>query len=325
VAGRHLKALITAYRDKDDLAFRRAAQAIIDEEESKHHVALARDLRRLLASGSGLQIPVADAPLPEPPHDRDTDLPLAEVLSPDSMLDDLVLSASLGARLAELAHEVSAWPLLDAARIPRRRSLLLYGPPGCGKTSIAAGLAGQLDWPLVTVRTESVVSSYLGETASNLSRVFDFAHSGAYVMLFDEFDSLGKLRDDPADHGELRRVVNAVLQLIDRYTGPSLLVAATNHQQVLDPALWRRFSEVLEVPLPTAEQRQILLERVLAGRLQPATDLAPVVRDLDGFPHAAVEQTGHDALRLAILDGRDVATSSDLNEALARARARRWA
>jgi SpoVK/Ycf46/Vps4 family AAA+-type ATPase len=239
-------------------------------------------------------------------------------------LDDLVLSPELGARLHEFVREVSVWPELDAAGVSRRRSLLLYGPPGCGKSSVAEALAGELGWPLVTVRTESVVSTYLGETASNLSRVFDFAHSGAYVMLFDEFDSLGKLRDDPADHGELRRVVNAVLQLIDRYVGPSLLVAATNHQQVLDPALWRRFSEVLEVPLPTAEQRRILLSRILRGRIGPGVDLDPLVEGLDGLPHAAAENVGHDALRLAILGGRDVVTGADLTEALTRARARPW-
>jgi SpoVK/Ycf46/Vps4 family AAA+-type ATPase len=315
---------MAAYRDKDDLAFRRAAQAIIEEEEGKKHVALARDLRRLLAAGSNLRMPVSNSPLPEPPRDRDTDMPLTDVRAVGGLVDDLVLSPTLSARLHELVREVSAWPDLDAAGIPRRRSLLLFGPAGCGKSSIAAALAGELGWPLATVRTESVVSSYLGETASNLSRVFDFAHSGAYVMVFDEFDSLGKLRDDPTDHGELRRVVNAVLQLIDRYVGPSLLVAATNHQQILDTALWRRFSEVLEVPLPTAEQRRILLDRILRGRVDPRVDVEAISEGLDGLPHAAIEKTGHDALRLALLGGHNAVTAKDLAEAFDRTRARPW-
>lgn len=324
MAGRHLKALIAAYRDKDDLAFRRAAQAIIEEEEGKRHVALARDLRRLLASGSELRMPVESMPLPESPRDRDTDLPLTDVGLPTEYLSDLVLSGPLSARLQEMVSEVGLWPVLDAAGVPRRTSMLLYGPPGCGKTSIAAALAGELGWPLVTVRTESVVSSYLGETASNLSRVFEFAHSGAYVVLFDEFDSLGKVRDDPTDHGELRRIVNAVLQLIDRYIGPSLLIAATNHQQVLDPALWRRFSEVLEVPLPTADQTHLLLARLFRGRLGLGVDLRPAVEDLSGLPHAAAEQVGHDALRLAILRKQDKVSAHDLAEAVRRARSRQW-
>lgn len=324
MAGRHLKALMAAYRDQDDLSFRRAAQAIIEEEEGKKHVALARDLRRLLASGSTVRMPADASPLPEPPRDRDTDLPLTEVRSSSRLINDLVLDATLSTRLDELVREVPAWPDLDAAGVPRRRSLLLYGPPGCGKSSIAAALAGELGWPLVTVRTETVVSSYLGETASNLSRVFDFAHSGAYVMLFDEFDSLGKLRDDPSDHGELRRVVNAVLQMIDRYVGPSLLVAGTNHEHVLDPALWRRFSEVLEVPLPTEDHRLTLLTRALGGHLSPGVDLSSAARELAGLPHAAVESAAHDALRLAILDRRSSVTSADLDEALGRTARRPW-
>lgn len=324
MAGRHLKALMAAYRDKDDLAFRRAAQAIIEEEEGKKHVALARDLRRLLAAGSAVHMPVDNAPLPESPRDRDSDLPLTEARSSQLLIDDLVLEAELNARLHELMREVPAWPEMDAAGVPRRRSLLLFGPPGCGKSSIAAALAGELGWPLVTVRTETLMSSYLGETASNLNRVFEFAHSGPYVVLFDEFDSLGKVRDDPADHGELRRVVNAVLQLIDRYVGPSLLVAATNHQHVLDPALWRRFSEVLEVPLPTTEQRRTLLTRTLRGHVGPGIDLEPIAGGLDGLPHAAAELVGYGALRLAILDGRGVVTQADLQESLSRATRRPW-
>jgi SpoVK/Ycf46/Vps4 family AAA+-type ATPase len=324
MAGRHLKALMAAYRDKDDLAFRRAAQAIIEEEEGKKHVALARDLRRLLAAGSGVHMPVDNAPLPESPRDRDTDLPLTEVRSSGLLLDDLVLDTELHARLHELIREVPAWPELDAAGVPRRRSLLLYGPPGCGKSSIATALAGELGWPLVTVRTETLVSSYLGETASNLNRVFEFASSGPYLVLFDEFDSLGKMRDDPTDHGELRRVVNAVLQLIDRYRGPSLLVAATNHQHVLDPALWRRFSEVLEVPLPTADQRRVLLTRTVRGHVGAGIDLDPIVNGLDGLPHAAAELVGHDALRLAILGGRTAVTQADLQESLSRTTRRPW-
>lgn len=315
---------MAAYRDKDDLAFHRAAQALIEEEEGKRHVALAHDLRRLLAAGSSVRMTAGNLPLPEPPRDRDTDLPLAEVRPAVSHLGDLVLDASLHARLTELVAEVSRWHELDVANVPRRRSLLLYGPPGCGKTSIAEAMAGQLGRPLVVVRTDSVVSSYLGETASNLSRVFDFAQSGAYVVLFDEFDSLGKLRDDPTDHGELRRVVNAVLQFIDRYSGSSLLIAATNHPQVLDAALWRRFAEVLEVSLPDESQRCDLLTRPLMGRIEPNVDIAAAADELAGLPHAAVEHVAHEARRLALLDDRQSITGDDIGEALRRAHQRRW-
>jgi SpoVK/Ycf46/Vps4 family AAA+-type ATPase len=323
MAGRHIKDLIAAYRDRDDLLFRRAAQAIIDEEEAKRHTALAQDLRRLLASGSSLQMPQFEAPIPEPPRDRDSTLPLADVDLPERYLADLVLSRGLFDNLTDLADEVDRWPTLDALGVPRRNRILLYGPPGCGKTSIAEALAGKLGRMLVTVRVESVISSYLGETGANLRRVMDFAAKGAYVVLFDEFDSLAKDRDDPADHGELRRVVNAVLQLIDRYRGPSILIAATNHSQVIDDAMWRRFDEVLEVSLPDREQIAQLLFRLLTRRAENV-DLEAAVDGLVGFPHAAVEAVVYTAARRAVASSRTKIIQEDLAAGLASVTARRW-
>jgi SpoVK/Ycf46/Vps4 family AAA+-type ATPase len=135
---------------------------------------------------------------------------------------------------------------------------------------------------------------------------------------------LGKVRDDPSDHGELRRIVNAVLQFIDKYDGPSILVAATNHEHVLDNALWRRFAEVLEVPLPDHRMREDLLARLLMGRVDPTADISEVARTLDGYPHAAVERTAQDARRLALLDGRTRVSAADLIDATHRAKQRRW-
>jgi SpoVK/Ycf46/Vps4 family AAA+-type ATPase len=323
VAGRHIKDLITAYRDRDDLLFRRAAQAIIEEEEAKRHTALAQDLRRILASGGSLEIPQFEAPLPEPPKDRDSALPLVDLGLPERRLSDLVLDDGLAETLAALAEEVGRWPALDALGVPRRNRVLLYGPSGCGKTSIAEALAGELGRILVTVRVESVISSYLGETASNIRRVMDFAAGGAYVVLFDEFDSLAKDRDDPSDHGELRRVVNAVLQLIDRYRGPSILVAATNHDRVLDDAIWRRFDEVLSVPLPSRQQMSHLLSRLLMGRAENV-DLATAAARLEGLPHAAGERAVYGALRSAVAHGRTVISQHDLDQSTAAAIGRRW-
>jgi adenylate kinase family enzyme len=323
MAGRHIKDLITAYRDRDDLLFRRAAQAIIDEEEAKRHTALARDLRRLLASGTSLHIPQFDVPLPEPPRDRESALPLADLVLSERTLGDLTLAPGLAERLADLVDEVSRWAALDALAVPRRNRVLLHGPPGCGKTSIAEALAGELGRILVTIRVDSLVSSYLGETASNLRRVMDFAATGAYVVLFDEFDSLAKDRADPADHGELRRVVNAVLQLIDRYRGPSIIVAATNHDAILDDAVWRRFDEVLEVPLPNRLQMEDLLRRHLRDR-STGVDISDAAERLSGLPHAAGEALVYAALRRAVADGRTRVTREDVRSAAESVSNRRW-
>lgn len=323
MAGRHIKDLLAAYRDRDDLLFRRAAQAIIEEEEAKRHTALAGDLRRLLASGGSLEMSPFEAPLPEAPKDRDTAMPLVDMATPDRGLSDLILADQVATRLREVVDEVPRWPVLDAMAVPRRNRLLLYGPPGCGKTSIAEAVAGELGRILVTVRVESVISSYLGETASNLRRVLDFASGGAYVVLFDEFDSLAKDRDDPADHGELRRVVNAVLQLIDRYKGPSILIAATNHSQVLDNAMWRRFDEVLEVPLPTRDQLLTLLQRTVVGPTK-TLGLERVADQLGGYPHAAAKAVVYGALRTAIARGRKQLNDEDFESGLVAVTSRRW-
>jgi SpoVK/Ycf46/Vps4 family AAA+-type ATPase len=165
--------------------------------------------------------------------------------------------------LENVVEEVRHWPALDAAGLPRRQRLLLQGPPGCGKTTSAEAIAAELGRPLLIVRLDAVVSSYLGETASNLRRIFEYADQAPFVVLFDEFDALGRSRDDASEHGEMKRVVTAFLQMTDRYRGPSLLLAATNHPALLDEALWRRFDEVLTFGLPTVHQlRQVLRLRL---------------------------------------------------------------
>lgn len=140
--------------------------------------------------------------------------------TPDRLLEDLILAPRLLSTLTGLVAEVSRWPALDVAGVPRRQRFLFQGPPGCGKTSAAEALAAELGRPFLLVRLDAVVSSYLGETASNLRRILDYANNAPFVVLFDEFDSLGRSRDDAADHGEMKRVVTAFLQMIDTYRGP---------------------------------------------------------------------------------------------------------
>lgn len=321
MAGRHLRDLISAYGERDDLKFRRAAQAIIQEEEGKKHTVLARELRSILAANSSLAVSEHPA-LPALPVDRDSSLPLAYATHPDTYLSDLVLAEAPASALAGLLNEVRQWPALDAAGIPRRNRLLLSGPPGCGKTTAVSALAGELGRPLVTARVEGLISSYLGETAANLNSLFEFASSGPYVLFLDEFDSLGKTREDSSDHGELRRVVNAVLQQIDRYTGPSLIVAATNHSNILDSALWRRFDAVVELPLPDQAQIVTLLNRLLPKLTKEhAQELAT---ELLGLPHAGVEFFANAVRRAAVLDKAKAPSEAHYSAALHSTTSRRW-
>lgn len=322
MSGRHLKALIAAYHEGDDLAFRRATQGLIEEEEAKQHTALARDLRRMLANG-GRSVSTDAYVLPDPPRDRDTNVPLLEVVSSDLSLGDLVFPGEVAARLDGLVEEVAHWPALDAAGVPRRNRVLLYGPPGCGKTSIAEALAGELGLPLVTARIDSLISSYLGETAANLRSVFDYAVATPCVVLLDEFDSLGKLRDDPSDHGELRRVVNAVLQMIDSYRGRSMIIAATNNPDALDSAIWRRFDDVVEIPLPgRRELERLFLKLLHLSHSSDAVDRA--VEQMQGLPYAAVEHAVNGARRRAVMARRSECDSDDLAAAVDETVSRPW-
>jgi len=322
VAGRELKALFRAFKEGDELSFRRTAQEIIDDEEAKQHTALARDLRAIIAGGSQRAI-APDVSLPAPPQDREGEWPLAEVYHPRKAIDELVVRGELVDQLRSIVDEHGKWGSLDLRGVPRRQRVLLYGPPGCGKSSAAEAIATEIGLPLVIVRIDSVVSSYLGETASNLHRVFDFVREGSWVLLFDEFDALGKARDDPGEHGEVKRVVTAFLQMLDAFKGSSLLLAATNHQQLLDPALWRRFDEVLEFGLPTVHQNRQLLRRGLRGAGEKL-DIDTAASKLKDKPHAAAEKVAWDSLRYSILDGRDRVSKKDFERALTDALARPW-
>jgi SpoVK/Ycf46/Vps4 family AAA+-type ATPase len=320
-----LKELFRAFRSHDELAFRRAALEIIEEEQGKHHTALARDLRGLLAAGSDISVDTsAFTVLPEPPRDREGDWPLAEVRVPEYGLSDLVINDSLSSVLDGLIAETRRWPDLDRHGLPRRQRILFQGPPGCGKTSFAESLASELSRPFVVVSLDAVVSSYLGETASNLRRIFDYADQAPFVVLFDEFDALGRSRDDVAEHGEMKRVVTTFLQMIDKYRGPSVLIAATNHPGLLDPALWRRFDEVLTFAKPSVHELRRVLRIRLRSVPKSGVNIERYASALRGYPHAAAEKLAIDARRSAVIDDRTTVTEADLETALARVTARPW-
>ena len=324
MAGRDMKELFRAHAEGDELAFRRAANALIAEEEARSHVALARDLRKILAGGDDVGVTTGSVELPEAPKDRDGEWPLAEVKRPDRYISDLVLHGVTERQILSLAEEFGRRRELIEAGVPLRQRVLMFGPPGTGKSSAAEGLAAEIGLPLVVVRLDSLISSYLGETASNLRRVIDFAASAPFIVLFDEFDAIGRQRDDPQEHGELKRVVNAFLQMIEAYDGASLLIAATNHEQLLDPALWRRFDDVIHFRPPTVHQIRQLLRKRLDTYPHRHAKIDQVASILRGLPHAAIEAAVFEAARSRVLGGKSHITYSDLAEAADWVKQRRW-
>lgn len=256
------------------------------------------------------------------PRDPDRDAALLDLRQPSRSRVEIVLSPSLEQKLKRIEAEYKALDALSRRGLPAKTRLLFVGPPGCGKTLCAEILANDLGLPIVYARFDGIVSSYLGETANNLRRVFQYAARHRSVLFFDEFDVLGKDRDDPQEVGELKRVVGSFLQLLDSHPRESLMVAATNHEGLLDEALWRRFDEVLSFDKPTQEQLAQLIEQKLRAVRRSGVDVARLASEMSGFAFADAEKVCFEATKAMILAGRKELTDELLETELVEQRAR---
>jgi len=317
-SGELLRQLFRGYTKRDDKVFRAAAEELIRDERSMNHRLLADDLEHILLNGNGLSTERRLLPATsEMPKDKERGFPLLDIAEFSYDWDRIVLPSKSEGVLRQIAQEHKKRDLLAAGGLSPKQRVLFCGPPGCGKTLAAQVLASVLYYPLVTVRFDAVVSSYLGETAANLRRVFEYIQRGRWVVLFDEFDAIGKDRDNPLEHGELKRVVNSLLQLMDAFRGESLLIAATNHEKLLDTAIWRRFDAVVPFGLPTAQDRLLLLRMFLRGFASPELNLASASATLKGGTGADVEWVALECARRALLDGRNKISRDDLEGGLA--------
>lgn len=246
-----------------------------------------------------------------PPTPVQTDGQLALATVEDQMLEDPpILTAEAQAAVDTLIDQRrQAARLIDLGLEPPK-SLLVQGPPGVGKTMTARHLAGELSLPLVTIELAALMSSLLGQTGQNLRQLLDHARSFPCVLLLDEFDALAKRRDDQSDIGELKRLVNVLLLELERWPDTGLLIAATNHPQLLDPAVERRFDLTLTLTVPGQRERAAILSRVLqrAG-LEVADDLlAACALAFDGISGAGIERETAAIARAAVLSSGDAAT-----------------
>lgn len=242
-----LLGLVKAGIQADRSLFHRTVDAIIAEERGKQHHVLADQLEDALrVNGKTIT--------PQPILSNGTHQALLHETVPQRCLSDLVLPATVRLACQEIVEEQHRADLLRSHSIEPRHRVLLIGPPGNGKTCLAEALAQSLGVTLLTVRYEGIVGSFLGETAGRLHKLFEYVTTRPCVLFFDEFDTLGKERGDVHDTGEIKRVVSSLLLQIDRLPSYVVVVAATNHQELLDRAVWRRFQLRLELPPPTAIQ-----------------------------------------------------------------------
>jgi SpoVK/Ycf46/Vps4 family AAA+-type ATPase len=224
---------------------------------------------------------------------------------------DLFLSAGVRQTVERFVAFTRAGERFAVQGVAVNPSLIVHGPPGCGKTQLAKWVAAELDRPLLTARVDAIVSSYLGSTSKNVRNLFDHAVRSRAVLLLDEFDALGKMRDDDRELGELKRVVISLLQNIDA-AGPDLvLIAATNHEHLLDPAVWRRFSFKARLGPPDFGARKSIL--VLALRaFAPPHGVEVLAAMTEGYSGSAIKQGAEDGVRAAILADRATAPPEEL-------------
>jgi SpoVK/Ycf46/Vps4 family AAA+-type ATPase len=240
-----------------------------------------------------------------PQADIDADLPLVREVD-SSNVERPILPASTRSKIDQFVEEHERVGFLMEAGLIPSRTLLLTGPPGVGKSMTAAFVASRLGRSLTQMDLAGVISSYLGQTGQNLRRVLDYAREADTVLLLDEFDAIAKRRDDQTDVGELKRIVNVLLVELETWPPGHILIAATNHPELLDRAVRRRFDALVDIPMPGPPERQELLRRATTGRLRERL-LRAFALATEGTSPSDLIRMGEAAVREALLRDEDLA------------------
>jgi len=298
--------LVKAGARGDQAQFRKTVEALAADERAKNHRILADRLIAQLQQDSNGR-PKTLSPQPTRPLSG----PLVAETAPGRRLEDLILSSEVEQAIHQLVEEQHRADLLRSHNLEPRHRILLAGPPGNGKTSLAEAIADALSAPMLVVRYESVIGSYLGETAQRIGQVFDYVRQRQCVLFFDEFDAIGKERGDLHETGEIKRVVSSLLLQIDALPSYVVVVTASNHPELLDRAVWRRFQLRLELPMPSLVQIEEWFSR-FEVRTQQSFGISPhiLAQSLKGLSFAEVEDFGMDVLRRIALNHPNADASS---------------
>jgi len=258
-----LLSIVRAGATGDRNALRSSVEAIVAEERGKNHHILADRLQRALNT-------VTISPPATQPSAAQSGTDTILESTPRRRVEELILPLPVNEQVKQLVEEQHRADLLRANGMQPRHRVLLSGPPGNGKTSVAEAIAEALAVQFFTVRYDALVGSYLGETNTRLARLFDYARTVPCVLFFDEFDSIGKERGDVHETGEIKRVVSFLLMQIDQLPSYVVTVAATNHAELLDRAVWRRFQLRLALPQPSHDALSVFLDRQFDSWPEPA-------------------------------------------------------
>jgi SpoVK/Ycf46/Vps4 family AAA+-type ATPase len=320
-ATEQIKSLIKHFGEGDDERFISSALQIAASEAQKGDTALAQELKSLIDKARTKRTqPFADRgkTIPILPSQRDLK-ELLDVFQPVIKLRDMVLDAKTLSSFVNLIEEQNKWQLLRQYNLQPKRKLLLTGPPGCGKTMSAQAVAGELGIPVFIVRLDGLVSKFMGESISKLRVIFDAMVNHRGVYLFDEFDSIGSHRNQGQDVGEIKRVLNSFLINIEKDQSNSIIICATNLPDMLDKALFRRFDEVIEFPLPTEKEIKAMLEKQLqAFAFSGKVNLQSISKQFLGLNFSDIVRASEETIKSMVLSGNSKLNAQDLIDALSK-------
>lgn len=314
---RHILALLKSHLEGEEKQFYSVALQMAAHEARQGHGKLAQEIRKLIdqakASKSVIKKKSDPIPLVKPKGDLAN---LVSVSYPDTRLSDMILTSDLEFRLKRVLTEQRQGKKLREHNLTLRRKLLLVGSPGSGKTMTAEALAGELNLPLFTTLYDSLMGKYLGETASRLKLIFEAMAITKGVYFFDEFDVIGTQRHNSNDVGEIRRILNSFLMFLEQEQGDSLILASTNHPQLIDKALFRRFDDVIEYQLPDAAIIRELIESRLISFEIDWKDWSNILNQADGLAQAEIVRATDDASKQAVLSNSQKVSENSLISAI---------
>ena len=304
----------------DDIV--KVAFNIIDGERIKGHVKLADQLNTLLEKNliqnesfkgelkrilpQGVSVPT----------DKRYNLPLATPVGREALRHQMILPDAIETQIHRIEQEYVGRERLAKFGLQPRKKILFYGAPGCGKSMSAERIAWNIGLPFWKVRFEAIISSYLGESAMNLNQLFETIKKQPCLLLLDEFDIIAKARDYGQDVGEMNRIVNILLTLLEEYDAPGLLIATTNLEGILDKALFRRFDDLIEIPKPGQVEISKLLKTTLLSMETKGVRWGKLASQMEGFSAALVVKIANDAAKIVVINNRQELTQADLEQAL---------